>query len=267
MFEAARKHLRSIAMLAVAAALVVAGVAAAQGSSEAGTAAAKVTAAASVTAAAGPPPGPIMGMAMPGLTYAELHVQNKEGDEETIRLDQGKVKSVGSGSITLTENDGSEVTVKVDDDTQVIGKPGEETSLEDLESGQQVSVSGPDGGTAKAIMVMPKKGDFAARQRGPGQPARRRGDGCGRARSRRGRRPGPRHPRRGAAARLRALPPALPQRRLARQRRPRPGDRPRAERGDGRQRRSREPPRRRRPLHGDAACAELRGVHEALYHA
>ncbi|HVY95359.1 MAG TPA: hypothetical protein VHA54_00220 [Solirubrobacterales bacterium] len=161
MFEAARKHLRSIAMLAVAAALVVAGVAAAQGSSEGGSGGSRVAAPTDVQGA--PPPGPpAMGIAMKGLTYAELHVQNKEGEEETIRVDQGKVKAVDDSSITLTENDGSEVTVKVDEDTQVMGMPGEETALEDLEAGQQVSVSGPEGGAAKAIMVMPKKGDFAA---------------------------------------------------------------------------------------------------------
>jgi hypothetical protein len=112
-----------------------------------------------------------MGLAMPGLTYAELHVQNKDGEAETIRVDQGKVKSVGSDSITLTANDDSEVTIAVDDDTEVLGKPGEETSLEDLEAGQQVSVSAPAGEAAKAIMVMPKKGDFAAGFHGaPGGP-------------------------------------------------------------------------------------------------
>ncbi len=172
MFEAARKHLRSIAMLAVAAALVVAGVAAAQGSSEAGSDGSQEAGPGKMHG--GPPPGPpAMGIAMNGLTYAELHVQNKEGDEETIRVDQGKVKSVDSGSITLTENDDSEVTVKVDEDTQVMGKPGEETSLDDLEAGQQVSVSGPEGGTAKAIMVMPKKGDFAASFQGGPPPLSR----------------------------------------------------------------------------------------------
>ncbi len=98
---------------------------------------------------------------MKGLTYAELHVQNKDGKAETIRIDQGKIKCVGSDSITLTENDDSEVTVAVDDDTDVLGRPGEETALGDLEAGQQVSVSAPAGEAAKAIMVLPKKGDVA----------------------------------------------------------------------------------------------------------
>jgi len=111
-----------------------------------------------------------MGIAMPGLTNGVLHVQNKEGDEETIRIDQGKVKGVDSDSIVLTENDGSEVTVKVDDDTQILGKPGEETSLDDLEVGQLVSVSGPDGGAAKAIMTMPKKGEMVGGFHGEPMP-------------------------------------------------------------------------------------------------
>ena len=78
----------------------------------------------------------------------------------------------------MTENDGSEVTIPVDGDTQVMGKPGEETSLSDLEAGQQVSVSAPDGDAARAIMVMPKKGDFPAGFKGgpmgppPGPPPR-----------------------------------------------------------------------------------------------
>lgn len=162
MHAAIRKRLRSIAMLAVAAALVVAGVAAAQGGSEGGSGGGREGNAGK--AHGGPPPGPpAMGIAMSGLTYAELHVKNKEGDEETIRVDQGKVKSVGTDSIVLTENDGSEATVKVDDDTQVMaGKPGEESSLDDLEAGQQVSASGPEGGAARVVMVMPKKGDFSA---------------------------------------------------------------------------------------------------------
>ncbi|HET7508487.1 MAG TPA: hypothetical protein VFJ53_09025, partial [Solirubrobacterales bacterium] len=60
---------------------------------------------------------------------------------------------------TLTENDGNEVTIAVDKATDVLGKPGEETTLDDLQTGQQVSVTAPDGEAAKAIMVLPKKGD------------------------------------------------------------------------------------------------------------
>jgi hypothetical protein len=145
--------MKTIAVLAVMAALVVAGVAAAQ--SESGGSDGKGD-------GHRPPPGPpMMGLAMKGLTYAELHVKGKEG-EEVLRIDQGKIESVGDDSISLTENDESQVTVPVDDGTQVIGRPGEETTLDDLEAGQQVSVTAPEGEAAKAIMVMPKKGDVVA---------------------------------------------------------------------------------------------------------
>lgn len=172
MLQSARRQMRSIAMLGVAAALVVGGVAAAQGDSQNGSS----QSSGQEVGKRPPGPPPMMGIAMQGLTYAELHVQSKDGTAETIRIDQGKVKSVGDSSITLTENDDSEVTIAVDDDTEVMGKPGEETSLSDLEAGQQVSVTAPDGDAARAIMVLPKKGDFPAGFKGgpmgppPGAP-------------------------------------------------------------------------------------------------
>jgi hypothetical protein len=161
MFQAARKQIRTIATLAVAAALVVAGVATAQGGSGASG------------HHAGHPKGPPpMGLPMKGLTYAELHVLNKQGEAETVRIDQGKVKSVSSDSITVTENDGSEVTVPVDEGTKVRGKPGAETTLDDLEVGQMVSVCAPEGEAAKAIMVLPKKGEVPPPPRGGPQSHR-----------------------------------------------------------------------------------------------
>jgi len=182
MFRSARKHMRSVAMLGVAAALVVGGVAAAQGDSQSGSQAS------GLEAGKRPPgPPPAMGIAMQGLTYAELHVLNRSGEAETVRIDQGKVKSVGDSSITLTANDDSEVTVAVDADTEVMGKPGEETSIDDLEAGRQVSVTAPEGGAAKAIMVLPKKGDVIGAFHGGGPmpppsgaplaPDQRRGSG------------------------------------------------------------------------------------------
>ena len=53
------------------------------------------------------------------------------------------------------------MTISVDANTKVLGRPGEEATLDDLAVGQQVSVCGPEGGTAKAIMVAPKKGENA----------------------------------------------------------------------------------------------------------
>jgi hypothetical protein len=157
MFEAARrearKRLKAIATIGVASALVVGGVAAAQGGS--GGESQDPTQ---------HPPGspPMLGIGMKGLTYAELHVRDKEGDGDVIRIDQGKVKSVDESSITLTENDGNEVTIAVDEDTDVVGKPGEDTTLDDLQTGQLVSVSAPDGEAAKAVMVLPRKGDVVS---------------------------------------------------------------------------------------------------------
>lgn len=112
----------------------------------------------------------MMGPGGKNLTYAELHVLNKEGDSEVVRIDQGKVKSTGDSSITLTENDGSEVTIQVDDGTDVLGKPGTETTLADLEAGQQVSVTATEGEAAKTIIVMPKKGELPKGGRGGPMP-------------------------------------------------------------------------------------------------
>jgi hypothetical protein len=160
MFEAARKHMRSIATIGIASALVVGGVAAAQGGSS-GEGAAK---------GKRPPGPPPMAIGMKDLTYAELHIRHKDGQSEVVRIDQGKVKSTDSDSITLAENDGSEVTIPADSDTDVLGKPGEKTTLDDLQAGQQVTVSAPEGEAAKAIMVLPKKGDVVGVPHGAPMP-------------------------------------------------------------------------------------------------
>jgi hypothetical protein len=103
-----------------------------------------------------PPP---MMLGAPGgkdLTYAQLHVQHN-GKAEVIRMDQGEITALDGSSITLKENDGNEVTIAVDDSTKVLAGPGS-SSLSDLETGEKVTVCGPEGETAKAIMVPPKKG-------------------------------------------------------------------------------------------------------------
>lgn len=171
MFQAARKHMKAIAAIGLASALVVGGVAAAQGGS--GGESQRSRGSSGQTSLRPPGPPPMMGPAGKNLTYAELHVLNKEGDGEVVRIDQGKVKSVGDDAITLTENDGSEVTVAVDDATDILAKPGKETALADLEAGQQVSVTATEGEAATAIMVMPKKGELPSGFHGgppPGAP-------------------------------------------------------------------------------------------------
>ncbi len=148
MFEAARRHMRSVAMIGVASALTVGGVAMAQSGSDG-----------DVQPAKHPLPAPVIGAGMSSLTYAEVHVRNRDGEKETIRIDQGKVKSADESSVTIAENDGNEVTIPVDEATKVLAAPGRETAVDDLEAGQQVNVSGPEGEPAKAVMVLPKKGD------------------------------------------------------------------------------------------------------------
>jgi hypothetical protein len=148
---------RTVATIGVAAALVVGGVAAAQSDSQGGSEGGQPQ-----SAGKRPPPGMMMmGPSLKGLTYGELHVQSKDGTAETIRIDQGKIVSVDASSITLSENDGNEVTVTLDGDTKVMaGPPGSGSTVDDLSVGQEVVVSGPEGEAAKVVMAMPKKGDL-----------------------------------------------------------------------------------------------------------
>ncbi len=151
MFSSLTSRARTVATTGLIAALVVAGVAVAQGGSGSGKSHHR-------KALSGkrmpPPPGGPLGKFGKDLTYAELHVQH-EGTAETIRIDAGEVLSASDSSITVKENDGSEVTVSVDAETKVLAGPGKETSVADLEAGQHVVVCGPEGGTAKTIMLPP----------------------------------------------------------------------------------------------------------------
>jgi hypothetical protein len=160
MFEAARRHMRSIATIGVASALTVGGVAMAQGGSGGDVQPAK-------RPMHGPP---VMGIGMSSLTYAELHFRNRDGEKETIRIDQGKVQSADESSVTIAENDGNVVTIPVDERTKVLAGPGREAALDDLEPGQQVNVSAPEGEPAKAVMVLPKKGDVVRAIHGAPMP-------------------------------------------------------------------------------------------------
>ncbi len=162
MFQSARNKFQAVAMIGVAAALAIGGVAAAQNDPGSGSQGNQGSG-----HPAGPPPLPLPTQ---GLTYAQFHVQ-KNGQEQTIRVDQGKIVTVSDSSITLSENDGSEVTIPVDDSTQVMGKPGTETKVAELSAGQQVLVCAPEGGSAKTIIVLPKKGQQggSGQQGGPPQ--------------------------------------------------------------------------------------------------
>jgi len=158
MFNTMKSRLRTVLAVALVAALVVAGLALGQsngdssqgsGSAQAGT-------------HQGPPPGPPPGGPMGGpqgknLTYAEFH-SYKDGKATVNRLDAGKIDSVSDSEITLTENDGNQVTVPVDDGTKVLAGPGNDTSVSDLNEGQQVLVGHPENGAADVICIPPKPG-------------------------------------------------------------------------------------------------------------
>jgi hypothetical protein len=156
MFGSVTKRARTVATLGIAAALVVGGVAVAQGGSG-GNSGNGHSGPPKGKRMPPPPGGPLGGPAGKDLTYAQLHVQ-RNGEAQVIRLDSGKITAVSDTSITLEENDGSEVTISVDSSTKVQAGPGRESSVSDLKTGQHVVVCGPEGGTAKAIMVPPKGG-------------------------------------------------------------------------------------------------------------
>ncbi len=168
MFKSLHSRARAVATTGLIAALVVAGLAVAQDSGNSGKSHHR-------TPLSGkrmlPPPGGPIGQFGKDLTYAQLHVQHN-GEAEVVRLDSGEVVSASESSITLKENDGNEVTVAVDSDTKVLAGPGKTTTVGDLEAGQQVVVCGPEGGTAKTVMLPPKPGQGppqGAPQGGPPQ--------------------------------------------------------------------------------------------------
>lgn len=150
-----RSRARSIAALGVAGALVVGGVALAQGGSGGKFHHGRPPAGKRMPP---PPAGPLTR----NLTYAQFHVQRK-GQAEVLRLDRGKVVSVSESSITVAENDGGEVTISVDGSTKVLAGPGREIAVTDLKTGREVLVCGPEGGTAKTIIVPPKRGRHGLR--------------------------------------------------------------------------------------------------------
>lgn len=168
MFKSLQSRARTAAVIGVSAALAVGGVAVAQGGGDGKSGGSKGSAKQGKRHGKrmGPPPGgPIAGPLGKDLTYAEFHVQ-RDGEAEVHRLDRGKIVSVSGSEITLSENDGAEVTIAVDGDTKVLAGPGRDRSVTDLNEGQQVLVAGPEGGTAKAVMVPPKRGQKPGERKG-----------------------------------------------------------------------------------------------------
>ncbi len=128
-----------------------------------------------------PPPPPMHGPGGPGapggpagplggeLTYGELHVQ-RDGEDVVVRVDAGEVAAVDSDSILVAENDGSEVEIPVDDETEIHAGPFEgDVSIEDLEEGDKVHVSRVDGEPAESIGVLPDIEDLPAPPQAPQQ--------------------------------------------------------------------------------------------------
>lgn len=183
MFSSAGKRVRTVVALAVAASLTVVGVAAAeQGKgSQPGPKGPQSGAHGRLGPKQGPPP---IGLPQ-GMTYAQVHVDHN-GQTQVIALEEGKIVSVDESSITVRESDGTEASIPVGEGTTVHGKPGAQTSVSDLKAGMLVVVCGPEGGTAKSILIMPKRGGQGAGKEPAG------GEGSGAAEGEGGPQAGPR---------------------------------------------------------------------------
>jgi hypothetical protein len=116
------------------------------------------------TTAAGPGPLMIMGGPDGGdITYSEIHVL-QNGEPVVLRDDRGKIDSVSSDSITITENDDSSVTIPVDSNTKVLipptdpGQAPDTSTVDDLKAGQDVTVHRQEGHAADFIGVITDDG-------------------------------------------------------------------------------------------------------------
>ena len=154
MLDLIRKHGRSAALIGTAAALVGGGVALAAddggGSGSGGS---------SGSSAQRPPAPPPLPPPDKDLTYAEIHVQ-RDGEAQVIRTDAGTVASTSDDSITVSENDGNDVTIPIDGDTKFASGPGEAGDVSDLEQGDRVLVTGPKGEAADVVFVPPTRSEM-----------------------------------------------------------------------------------------------------------
>jgi hypothetical protein len=114
MFEAARRHMRSVAMIGVASALTVGGVAVAQDGSGG-----------DVQPAKRPMHAPLMGSEMSSLALAELRAP-QEAESRPIPVDQGIVKSAENKSALPRKGD----VVRAIHGAPMPPPPGEELQLE-----------------------------------------------------------------------------------------------------------------------------------------
>jgi hypothetical protein len=155
MFDQIRRRGRSAALIGTAAALVGGGMALAadDGSSGSGSGSSGDGSAQGLPT---PPPLPPPDR---NLTYAEIHVQ-RNGEAQVIRTDAGKVASTSDDSITVTENDGNDVTIPIDDETRFATGPGGEGDVSDLEPGDRVLVTAPKGEAADMVFAPPTRGEL-----------------------------------------------------------------------------------------------------------
>lgn len=119
----------------------------------------------------GPPPG--LGQNMHGgpgmqhgkyMTYSETH-SYRNGKETVIRADSGKFKSATDSEITVTERDGNDVTIAINEDTEVLIPGNEDATVSDLTAGKRVIVVGEKGQAADTVALATAKG---RRQSRPG---------------------------------------------------------------------------------------------------
>jgi hypothetical protein len=161
MFDLIRKRGRSAALIGTAAALVGGGMALAADDSGSGS---DDSSAGSIQELPAPPPLPPPDR---DLTYAEIHVQ-RNGEAQVIRTDAGTIASTSADSITVTENDGNDVTIPIDDETKFATGPGEEGDVSDLQQGDRVLVTGPKGEAADIAFVPPTRAELRREFKGHG---------------------------------------------------------------------------------------------------
>jgi hypothetical protein len=97
------------------------------------------------------------------LTYSETHFQ-RDGEDETLRVDQGRVVTASATGISIERNDGETVDVPIDDDTKVWGgwwhKRGASVAHRDHGERKAAGVDGLPAG--KRVLVVRSDDDEAA---------------------------------------------------------------------------------------------------------
>ena len=163
MIEKMRRNARSALLIGAAAALVGGGMALAAGNGSEGSGSGSGSGSGTAAVPRDAPPLPPPGGAPGGgdLTFAEFHVL-KNGSETVFRTDAGTVKSADDSSLTITENDGTDVTIPVDSGTKVLAGPDKEVSVSQLDRGSDVNVSRQDGEAADVIFVVPSRSEMKA---------------------------------------------------------------------------------------------------------